>query len=1842
MTTSQSGKYLDAEDERVAFAQRRIPMLIEKLLVSNNRSPLVRFKHSRRSRTQLRFVNVSMDGAFKALTGQRSIRLLSLPAPSTEPPDEQTEEFVLSYEIAQSQDEEFLDQVQQLDEQADNYEQLYTRLERELKDRVRDLLRMPPRRSSSAYTEQDIAELNDIDHKFELEVSNHNGASTPRRIQTLLFPDRYQAVTSAIRTAATQSTQEMGIHTLHVAFGFLEWYESDASDSAFLSPLLLLPVGIDRVAKSGAWEYSLKGTGDDPEVNPTLNARLLELGVKLPDSQDFNSVESFVKKCEVEIRNQSRWRIRTMTTLSNFRFSGIELVNDLDESNWPAGKGPSQHEGVATLLAGGSTSSETDPPEYDFTDKKNRPEIPRLILPADASQLATIIDIQAGQNMAVQGPPGTGKSQTIANLIGASLAEGKSILFIADKMAALDVVKNRLDYCGLGEYVLELHSTRATRHAVLESLGSRLDAGRNKKTYSSRPSIQREYDGLSGNLDEYAELLNQPFGKLDMTVHDVIWAYLNRELDQDDRVPDIPIRSLSGYSLQDIERVHATLRAHQQSIAPIKSRWTCVQNHPWSWVSKRLSPVDVSDLPIVLDEYKDALDDFMSSASDLVTTAGFMASTAEDGTHELLNTIRSIPEPSSDIRVSNVIPMLVSAQSRGSAARLINLFDEREVVDDQVDSYLRTPLSTASEAAIQSIELTELDNRTIQISDLSNKLTEQRLMFWRLQTLKDITRPVHLQLFQSKDVSTNTSFNCLRIIELIRKYPTSVLALISTTQDPSQIAELFDSAKTMSGRLGEERALLETRFSSMETADPAELRKHASVLRSSSVWSRLISRHKPSVQFWMSQVRNPDEKSDLVTKAQELERLADFRLDLARYATNADLLQIFGGAEVPIDVDWVELASITDFWEEAEEVITRFAAAYQPIVREYLVSTGSIDLKSHSSVVVDVDTDFQKSVGDDQSGSLDSISVDELIVQYSRRIENISSFLQEIDVIPLKSDCRAADAYAVQGLVRNLANIDRNVEQEKAIIARLSEVEVELPRDRRIVQQALDYLGSVEGATLPEETANILCSQAGMTFWQELRDGLVLVDAAIESLAVSEDKIIDLTGVTSSHPLMKDRRAFQEKKQDIDELVKQSGSLGEWATYLGSRHQLLDRGLGGFDEYIQTNDSDLEQVFDRVFWRAAVREVVEQNPKLSDRSGVEVNELRRLFVDLDSALEESNRESIGTKLDKNRPPLGNNTGPRSTWTELALVRHNVQLQKPRVTVRDLMGRAGRSIQKLKPCFMMSPSSVARFLQPGGLTFDLVIIDEASQMRPEEAIGALARGRQIVVVGDTMQLPPTRFFDRTVEVDEDDEMEEEVDESILEMALTTFHPHRSLLWHYRSRHDSLIAFSNKEFYENRLIVFPSPHSISEDLGVTYRHVEGQYKGGINPIEAADVALAALHSMRTHPDRSLGIAAMNSKQAELIQLELDRFVIDDKSGQDYIRRWDGSLEPLFVKNLENVQGDERDHIIVSTVYGPDDSGRVLQRFGPVNQSTGHRRLNVLFTRAKERLDIHSSMTASDIIVSPTSSWGVRTLKGYLEYAATGVLETGEITDRPADSDFELYVASALRSHGYEAIPQVGVAGYFVDLGIRHPSFPHGYVAGIECDGAAYHSDKYARDRDLLRQQVIEGLGWNIYRIWSTDWFRDPKGELRKATDWLALITAEVVAKANNRTVDVEMDAQPSNGIDTNDQSEHTPSPKLSDGGINTTTRDDSLADVVATSGSSRADYVMPRDDRDWARILFAMYGWAKNNKKLTQTEWSVMYDYAWKFIDGLDVSEYDRESVLNLLDVLRKDGFHPPPV
>jgi hypothetical protein len=470
---------------------------------------------------------------------------------------------------------------------------------------------------------------------------------------------------------------------------------------------------------------------------------------------------------------------------------------------------------------------------------------------------------------------------------------------------------------------------------------------------------------------------------------------------------------------------------------------------------------------------------------------------------------------------------------------------------------------------------------------------------------------------------------------------------------------------------------------------------------------------------------------------------------------------------------------------------------------------------------------------------------------------------------------------------------------------------------------------------------------------------------------------------------------------------------------------------------------------------------------------------------------------------------------------MAVLRGEMEKKRGHLPVRELLLRASQAVQKAKPIFMMSPLSVAQFLTPPhglkpGLSFDLLVIDEASQVEPVDALGAIARCRQVVVVGDDKQMPPTRFFQRMTGEEGEEAIEDASDvvaagdvESILGLCNARGLPSAMLRWHYRSRHESLIATSNAEFYDNRLFILPSPRARSAALGLSLRRVEGRFDTGgtgTNAEEARAVAEAVMAHARETPGDTLGVAAFSIRQRDAILNAVEAARRENPDTEAFFTSH--SDEPFFVKNLENVQGDERDSIMISVGYGRGADGKLAMRFGPLSADGGERRLNVLITRAKKRCIVFSSIGADDIDLARASGRGVATLKTFLAFAAAGDGSRATAAKTQA-APLAAAIGKAIEAAGKEAVPRVGMAGLFLDVAARDSG---NYVLGIEADAGDWAALRCARDRERGRDSALQAMGWKLARAWSLSWYGRPEAEAARIA---ALLGAAPAASAVEST-------------------------------------------------------------------------------------------------------------------------------
>jgi very-short-patch-repair endonuclease len=632
-------------------------------------------------------------------------------------------------------------------------------------------------------------------------------------------------------------------------------------------------------------------------------------------------------------------------------------------------------------------------------------------------------------------------------------------------------------------------------------------------------------------------------------------------------------------------------------------------------------------------------------------------------------------------------------------------------------------------------------------------------------------------------------------------------------------------------------------------------------------------------------------------------------------------------------------------------------------------------------------------------------------------------------------------------------------------------------------------------------------------------DVTALATLSRESVA----QLVDLTALIGWPTGYLADTTFPEILARLNALLAAVGSGPTWAAYEHSRREAA-AGLGSdFVAAAQSGElpfGDLARVFQRAFFAKWLAACLRERPILERFRTLSHEERIAEFRNLDETVLRDNRARVVSQL---RDTVQHRLKQPDAVAGMPVLRRELARQRGLQPLRLTLREAESAIRAIKPCFMMSPLTVAQFLDGKHPTFDVVIFDEASQLPAEDAMGAIVRGRQLVVVGDPKQLPPTSFFAGTnaPAFAEDGTPLAPDAESILEEFMGAGMPMSRLKWHYRSAHESLINFSNVSFYDGELFTFPSVETTGGANGLKFEYVaDGIYEGkGVNPVEAKRVAQAVVEFARLQaerrasgePTQTLGVGTFSLRQQLTIMDELEVLRRADPSLEPFFDL--SGSEPFFVKNLENIQGDERDVIFISVTYAKGADTKLRQNFGPLNGENGWRRLNVLVSRARQCMRVFSSMRGEEINSAATTALGGKLLRDFLIYAERGRLDSSiESLGSRTESPFERDVVTELTLRGLQLVPQVGVAGYRIDLGVTDPAIPGRFICGIECDGAAYHSSETARDRDRLRQQVLEARGWTIHRLWSTSWFLDRAGQIDRLCQLVAVTKERLVGERN----------------------------------------------------------------------------------------------------------------------------------
>jgi very-short-patch-repair endonuclease len=1586
-----------------------------------------------------------------------------------------------------------------------------------------------------------------LDPSFDLPARGDTAARrhTDRVLQTLTLPAELESVLRKIHQKARTEIQEKGANVLHLLFGFIEWSDVPEGQTSRtdlrLAPLVLVPVGIERgrldtSTRPRTYLYTVKATGEDWDTNVTLQEKCRrELRAELPGIEDDEQLEAYFARVEAWLAsNTDGWRLRRYVTLGLVSFGKILMWRDLDPKTWPRELGLLRNPLLREVLGedpaeGSSPGMLTD--EYLIDDPPPDLQVPPIVVDADSSQHAVLVDVAKGRNLVVQGPPGTGKSQTIANLIAAEIHGGKRVLFVAEKKAALDVVHRRLTRIGLGPYCLALHSHTSDKKAFLGDLADRIRVRGGVSHPRDFLTVQSEIDQHRRRLNDYVRKLNTRHAILDLTVFEILWR-ARRLLDPlgteaQKVIAGAAVPAALEFSRQQLEAAKSVVRDYGGNVAEVLEESGALGAHPWFGLKNAaLAPVDIEQLLETGRAWAQALQRFEAKLESVNRFASMEVARS-------LRKVDSISEALSKVAVppqiaNSEMPRRVLMSRR--EAELARALDAVTVCRESwaaIEGPWGRPgyLSVEQLSSLRSAvtDAAGLCGCTTGFATVRGLVAELRQCVTYLTRVERLTTSIQGVLGVDLSASSRVFERLIAVARASCSVSDLALSLRSDAlAGETARAELDDLARTADALVVRREALATTWPPSLRPAASA-LRDHIGAIANAPRFlpSIFSSKYRAAISAFRTATAR---KAPRAAMLQEYRDVLEFEDRVATLAGSPSLARLLGPAARGLDspfaaaleaVAWRGRVGALSQGIGSDGARVQHAAwsVPAPAWREAaaLCSQHAADAAAALTLPARLTT-LARQLGHADRGWLDQPS-NHLRAELDTLADRLDASLDAL------SSAGAADEVTIDALLHRLdlvRDAQKRDETARPLILELAAVAAD-PSSVPIcdeVRAALLYVSSLRGTCLPQEGLVALLpggqADALTSFRARLHDA-VAAGEAMRALAkrFSELGSLDVSQWTGGASTDVEDADASVLRGRLEQALESAPTLYTWGRYLHSRAKTVDAGgeqVCGLVDARRISPTGAADAFEASAYNTVANAMLRSDPELARFSGTAHEQVRRRFAELDETSLKLMAVVIAHRLSNVPEMKGVSYGRVSDLTEESLVAQQASLQRPRVPIRDLFRRAGKAIVNLKPCLMMSPQAIAQFLPPGVMTFDLVVMDEASQIRPEDALGAIARAKQLVVVGDPMQLGPTSFFDRADDDDDDvsDDADERVEpvvpvetgpsvlersESILTAAQARY-PLRMLRWHYRSRHPKLIAFSNREFYGDDLIVFPTPEFYGAKEGVFFHRLDGAvYEGHRNVMEAEAVVEAVRKHAADHADQSLLVATLNYHQADLIDELLQKAEKNDSTLAEYRRRHAEGPEPLDVKNLENVQGDERDVILVSITFGPRPTGQFSRNFGPINQQGGERRLNVLFTRAKHRLEVFCSFDPRQLGVTDSSPRGLRVLHDYLRYAEDGAWATGAPTGREPDSDFEIAVARALRVRGFEVHPQVGVAGFWIDLGIVHPKKPGSYVLGVECDGASYHSGRSARDRDRLRQRALEGYGWNIHRIWSTDWFRDP---------------------------------------------------------------------------------------------------------------------------------------------------------
>ncbi len=1536
-----------------------------------------------------------------------------------------------------------------------------------------------------------------------------------------------QKTLKSLRYKANTLIEEQGINTLYLTFGMLKWKERDDSSQVFSSPVILVPVKL--LIESITSPYRLVLHDDEIVVNPTLSHKLdNDFGIIMPEfDPTHDSPAEYIEKLLCKVENKG-WNVERSTHLTNLSFLKINMYKDLEKNEEKINANPV----IATLVGEQVPISVSEELNNFDHDKYIRPIDTFHVVDADSSQQDAIILSKKGASFVLQGPPGTGKSQTITNIIAEAIADGRKVLFVSEKMAALQVVYNRLASVGLADFCFTLHSHKANKKEILRDFANSINIDRIRV----RDEALAQLDLLERKrnlLNEYQEELHTPTSGLNISIYNV-----NGKLAKLENVPDVV------FPISDVDSVTSKLINERVDLLDELSKT----------IGKRSE--DYAD-----NVWRDSSVKFVSNAlrheidSNVVAAIPLMKDLAERHT-SICSKLGINLEPS-----LTGVDDLISILSIVAKSPFIPI---EWVTDHNIDSLIAKAYKYKEKVERIVKTTNELNNKyNSQVFDIDAVKCKARLSSLMRQLQERLNDNAHDWISQNinkiyKEIeSINNNINFLfeeaRLIasKLGMSVPSTIGQIVIFARIIRVLTDIHKIHPTQKWFNSDELARIKSEIKAHQALHNAILESNKSVLSRFDkeildwdfypVLQRFRGEYKPFLRMFIGQYhKDLKQLSTFLSKggklsyndALEVLNTLKFISDnqaiiIARYQ---HYREDFGNYYTGINTQWdVMQHEITTFEQLLPHLNTITSQLRDLIVQGQLPISDIIQFNTSYSQF-NIESAFEQLVSILKCDFNKTTKWNDIRIYVEVINTTATKFILEYKglINIRKAYCNYDSVISDLELLISLNVLNKELTTQKDIICNLYKdyyngIDTDWDRLTEALKYAIELRNLITLHNLPKSFIEDICGNSrAISYCND------------ESLSISERKNSLQKSIEWFASLFNNGKDFY--RYNILDLTNRmvlckdkKYLLEEWVDYCSNREKCNNAELGEYINKVEEFDIDPDYIVDaylKRFYHLWLDAVLPNFPAVQNFRGRIQTQTINEFCELDKGQFKIAQARVRERALSRIPDFNTINGARD---EIAILKRELNKQRRLMPLRKLFMAIPNLVTSLRPCFMMSPLSVSVFLEAQSYDFDLVIFDEASQVHTEDAIGAIMRGKQVIIVGDTKQLPPTSFFSTSLnnedfDVDSDeviDDSDAGAYESILDEAVAVL-PERSLRWHYRSRHEHLIAFSNINIYKNQLITFPSSTESAPDCGVEYIYVkDGVYdRGGKknNIAEARKVSDLVFEHFKKHPDRSLGVVTFSEAQQNAVDAAIrhkrlqnpcfDKFFIEDKE------------EPFFIKNLENVQGDERDTIIFSIGYAKDSKGIMHMNFGPLSRDGGYRRLNVAITRAKYNVKLVGSIVPTDIDLDKVSWDGVKMLRSYIDFAQQGIIALEkELTfnyDLDFDSPFEEAVYDFLQSKGYNVVTQVGCSGFRIDMAVKHPTQSDKFAIGIECDGAAYHSSRTARERDRLRQSILEDMGWTIYRIWSTDWIRDPKNEEEKLINAVEKALSHVVLELEDSDI------------------------------------------------------------------------------------------------------------------------------